>query len=150
MSAVRPLHHAALFASLLAVGLVACSKKEESTTAAEPGAAPAPAAASAEPAPAAPAASGGSADAPANTKYLCSSNIILAVSYEQAGAAKFTYKDKPLELKAEAAEPTRYIGAGYEWWVNGRGQGANGNLYTQAPDGTTGEFIEGCIENPNK
>ncbi|TDU32824.1 membrane-bound lysozyme inhibitor of c-type lysozyme MliC [Panacagrimonas perspica] len=145
MSAVRPLHHAALLASLFAVGLVACSKKEESTAATDSAAA-----STSAPAAAAPAASGGgSADAPANTKYLCSSNIVLAVSYKP-GVAKFTYKDKPLEFKAEAAEPTRYITAGYEWWVNGRGQGANGNLYTQAADGTTGEFIEGCIENPNK
>lgn len=145
MSAVRPFHHAALVASLLAVGLVACSKKEESTTSTDSAAATTSAPATATPA----ASAGGSDEGQANTKYLCSSNIVLAVSYEP-GVAKFTYKDKPLEFKAEAAEPTRYITAGYEWWVNGRGQGANGNLYTQAADGTTGEFIEGCIENPNK
>jgi membrane-bound inhibitor of C-type lysozyme len=144
VSAVCPLHHAALVASLLAVGLVACSKKEESTTSTDSAATSTPA-----PASSAPAAPAGSPEGQANTKYLCSSNIVLAVSYEP-GVAKFTYKDKPLEFKAEAAEPTRYITAGYEWWVNGRGQGANGNLYTQAADGTTGEFIEGCIENPNK
>ena len=145
MSAARLSHHAVLVASLLAVGLVACSKKEEPTTSTDSAAASTSAPAAA----AAPTSGGGSPDAPANTKYLCSSNIVLAVSYEP-GVAKFTYKDKPLEFKAEAAEPTRYIGGGYEWWVNGRGQGANGNLYTQAPDGTAGEFIEGCIENPNK
>ncbi len=148
MPAVNSLHLAALLASLLAMGLVACSKKEESTTTPDSAVGSAPTSAAA--ATAAPATGSGSDAGQANTKYLCSSNIVLAVSYEQPGVAKFTYKDKPLVLKAEAAEPSRYIGAGYEWWVNGRGQGANGNLYIQAPDGTAGDFIEGCIENPNK
>ena len=138
----------ALVAVLVLAGCVACSKKDGSESTDSAGAAPAAAPSPAAPA-AAPAASPAGADGQANTKYLCSSNIVLAVSYA-ANVAKFTYKDKPLELKAEAAEPTRYIGGGYEWWVNGRGQGANGNLYTQAPDGTAGDFIEGCIENPNK
>ena len=100
----------ALVAVLVLAGCVACSKKDAPEGTDGAGSAPA-----ATPSPAAPevapAASGGSGEGQANTKYLCSSNIVLAVSYA-SNVAKFTYKDKPLELKAEAAEPTRYIGAG--------------------------------------
>lgn len=129
----------ATITALLVVSCVACSKKDDAPADSAGGAAP----------PAAATTTTGSAAEPNDTKYKCSSNIILPVSYKDGGVAVLTYKDKTFEMRAQADEPARFIGNGMEWWVNGRGQGGNGNLYTQNADGTAGEFIEGCVENPN-
>lgn len=136
----------ATITALLIVGCIACSKKDDAVANPDGSAPAAPAAATT---PAAPAAATGSTAEPSDTKYKCSSNIILPVSYKDGGLAVLTYKDKTIEMRAPAGEPTRFIGDGKEWWVNGRGQGGNGNLYTQNADGTAGEFIEGCVENPD-
>jgi membrane-bound inhibitor of C-type lysozyme len=126
---------------LLAVGATAC-KKAEAPAESSPDAAATPAAAATAAAPAPAATETVSAD----TKYQCSSGVV-PVSYK-SGAVTVTLKDKVLELKADPANADRYVGTGVEWWTNGRGQGATANLYAQTPEGTAGDVLEGCVENP--
>lgn len=35
-----------------------------------------------------------------------------------------------------------------EWWVKGSGQGAEASLFGRNADGSTGDMLEGCVENP--
>jgi hypothetical protein len=124
---------------LLALGATACKKAEAPADSAE-GTAAAPAAA----APAAPAATAAAGEG--DTKYQCTNGVV-PVSYK-AGTATVTLKDKVLELKVDPANAERFVGTGVEWWTNGRGQGATANLYSQTPEGTAGDVLEGCVENP--
>ena len=119
---------------VLALGLAACKPKDESAGNAS----------NETPAAAAPAAPAGGAD---EVRYLCSSGLIIPVTYKP-GFVTLTYKDKAQEMKVDTANADRYIGEGMEWWINGRGQGSNGNLFAQGEDGTAGDLIEGCVENP--
>lgn len=125
---------------LLALSATACKKGEAP---AESGAD-----AAATPAAAAPAAKPEVVDAGTpETKYRCSTGIV-PVTYKADGTVTIKHNDKVLELKADAANADRYTGSNLEWWVNGRGQGATANLYTQTPEGTAGDLLEGCVENP--
>ncbi|MGH8518845.1 MAG: hypothetical protein ACREUE_15445 [Panacagrimonas sp.] len=125
---------------LLALGATACKKGD------------APAESSAEsaatPAAATPTAAPGVVDAGTpDTKYRCSTGIV-PVSYKADGTVTIKHNDKLIELKADASNADRFTGNSYEWWINGRGQGATANLYTQTPEGTAGDLLEGCVENP--
>jgi membrane-bound inhibitor of C-type lysozyme len=130
---------------LLALSATACKKSEAP---AESGADAAATPAAATPAAATSAAAPGFVDAGTpETKYRCSTGIV-PVSYKADGTVTIKHNDKVLELKADAANADRYTGSNLEWWVNGRGQGATANLYTQTPEGTAGDLLEGCVENP--
>lgn len=126
---------------LLAVGATAC-KKAEAPAGAGDGAAATPAAAA--PADAASAAMASTGDG--DTKYQCTNGVV-PVSYK-SGTAQVKLKDKVIELKVDPTNAERFIGTGVEWWTNGRGQGATANLYSQTPEGTAGDVLEGCVENP--
>lgn len=124
---------------LLALGATACKKAEPPAESS--------ADAAATPAVTTPAAAPAVADAGnGDTKYQCSSGIV-PVSYK-AGGVTVKLKDKVIELKADPANADRFIGAGVEWWVNGRGQGGTANLYALTPEGEPGDVLEGCVENP--
>lgn len=123
-------------ALLLLLSCVACSRQSEPTDAQESAAAPA-----------ATAGTTGSSSAADQTKYLCSSNLVIPATYTE-GSVTLKVKDETLELSADPENASRYTGQGVEWWVNGRGQGGNGNLYSQGPDGTAGDLVQGCVENP--
>ena len=126
-------------ALLLLLSCVACSRQSEPTDAQESAAAPVAAAGTA--------ATTGSSSAADQTKYLCSSNLVIPATYTE-GSVTLKVKDETLELSADPENASRYTGQGVEWWVNGRGQGGNGNLYSQGPDGTAGDLVQGCVENP--
>lgn len=94
-------------------------------------------------APSQPAASAGAAQI-----FRCASGTQIDVTRSSPDSISVLYKGKTLAMRAEAADSGRYVGENMEWWADGSGEGTLGSLYARNANGTTGDVVEGCVENP--
>ncbi|OEY65962.1 MliC family protein [Marinobacter sp. X15-166B] len=88
---------------------------------------------------------GPSAVASPSQVYQCASGVAITVSYPSTESAELHYKGRTYRLQiAVSGSGARYVGDRLEWWVKGAGPEAEGTLFRQRADGTSGDTLEHC------